>query len=133
MKSVFILLLLMPSLAFAAVCSNIAADAQITTMTSSRLFNITGKATGAQVGVSIDSDAVTNRAVKEIYVGGNGFGENAVVEFKRGATSIGKMYLVAKDFLVKDTLTYATSTLTCDITTGNASTMTVYFNVKYYE
>ena len=90
-------------------------------------------ATGAQVGVSIDSDAVTNRAVKEIYVGGNGFGENAVVEFKRGATSIGEIYLISKNFLVKDTLTYATSALTCDITTGNASTMTVYFNVKYYE
>ena len=89
--------------------------------------------TGAQTGVSIDSDASTNRAVKEIYVGGNGFGDNAVVEFKRGATSIGKMYLIAKNFLVKDTLTYATSALTCDITTGNASTMTVYFDVKYYE
>jgi hypothetical protein len=90
-------------------------------------------ATGAQTNQTVDSDAATNRAVKEIYVAANGLGEGGFVKFYRGATVVGEMYLIAKNFIIKDVLTYATSALTCDITTGNSGTITVYFNVKYYE
>lgn len=89
--------------------------------------------TGAQTSQTVDSDSTTNRAVKEIYVAANGLGEGAYVKFYRGATVVGEMYLIAKNFIIKDALTYSTSTLTCDINTGNAGTITVYFNVKYYQ
>jgi hypothetical protein len=90
-------------------------------------------ATGAQTSQTIDNNNITDRAVKEIYVAANGFGEGAYVRFYRGAVFIGEMYLIAKNFLVRDVLTYSTSELICDINTGNSGTITVYFNVKYYE
>lgn len=97
------------------------------------MFAIT-VSSGTQTGLVVDSDASTNRAVKEIFVAANGFGEAAYAKFYRGGGAVvGEMYLMPKNAITKDSLLYLGSTLTCDINTGNTGSLVVYFDVKYYE
>lgn len=83
--------------------------------------------------ITIWAAASGNKAVKEVYIGANGFGGAAKATFKRNSVSIGDIYLSSVNFMSKDKLDFDTTDLTVDVVTDNAAALPVYVTVKYYQ